>query len=238
MASDQGIDYVFCGLPVAFFNIAVPAGDELTADQLSDHGRRACAWASGRGVPWLFVVTHEMLGPGVDATEALGGCGLTPLMPLTGMIADELTDHGRAPVGLELTIAGDDSRCAAILDVNAAAYGMDLDAGKALVGKTSFWTGHVPMVGLAEGRPASCAAVLMVDGYRYVAMVATDPGHQRRGYGAAVMRGALDVAEASYGRSPTVLHATAAGLPVYERMGYRVISHHTVFMEQRFLTEH
>jgi predicted N-acetyltransferase YhbS len=78
----------------------------------------------------------------------------------------------------------------------------------------------------------------MVDGYRYVAMVATAPAVQRRGHGAAVMREALEVAARNHGRTPTVLHATAAGLPVYERMGYRAISNHTVYMEKRFLTEH
>ena len=94
------------------------------------------------------------------------------------------------------------------------------------------------MLGLTEGKATSCAAVLMVDGYRYVAMVATDPARQRRGHGAAVMREALEVAARRHGRVPSVLHATAAGRPVYERMGYRTISNHTVFMEKRFLGEH
>jgi hypothetical protein len=52
------------------------------------------------------------------------------------------------------------------------------------------------------------------------------------------MRRALAAAAAAHGPTPTVLHATAAGRPVYERMGYRTISNHTVFMEKRFLEGH
>jgi hypothetical protein len=35
-----------------------------------------------------------------------------------------------------------------------------------------------------------------------------------------------------------VLHATDAGRPVYERMGYTTISTHTLLMEKRFLEGH
>ena len=238
ITTDNGLDYVFSGLPIAFFNIALVIDDGLSADRLADHGRRACSWAAGRDVPWMFIVTHEALGPGVQAAAVLDGCGLAPLMPLTGMIAEDVAPSARAPAGLEFRMPSDDLGCAALLDVNAAAYGMDLEAGKAVVGRQSFWVDHVPMLGLTEGKATSCAAVLMVDGYRYVAMVATDPGRQRRGHGAAVMREALEVAARTHGRGPSVLHATEAGRPVYERMGYRTISNHTVFMEKRFLAEH
>jgi ribosomal protein S18 acetylase RimI-like enzyme len=78
----------------------------------------------------------------------------------------------------------------------------------------------------------------MVDGYRYVALVATDPSTQRRGYAEAAMRHALEVAAEQHGDCPTVLHATDAGRPTYARMGYVKISTHTLFMEGRFLDGH
>ena len=81
-------------------------------------------------------------------------------------------------------------------------------------------------------------AVLMVDGYRYVAMVATLPDFQRRGYAEAVMRHALDRASERFGNQPTVLHATEAGRPIYERMGYATIASHTAYLEKRFLDDH
>jgi predicted acetyltransferase len=77
----------------------------------------------------------------------------------------------------------------------------------------------------------------MVDGHRYVALVATEPGYQRRGFADAAMRRALENAARVHGETPTVLHASAAGRPVYERMGYASISTHTLLTEKRFLGE-
>jgi predicted acetyltransferase len=82
------------------------------------------------------------------------------------------------------------------------------------------------------------AAVLQVDGIRYVALVATEPSHQRQGYAEAVMRHALEVSARVHGERPTVLHATDAGRPIYARMGYQPIATHTAFIETRFLTGH
>jgi predicted GNAT family N-acyltransferase len=80
--------------------------------------------------------------------------------------------------------------------------------------------------------------VILVDGYRYVALVATHPDHQRRGYADVVMRRALELSDQTYPDRPKVLHASDAGRPVYERMGYKPISTHTIFIEKRFLTGH
>jgi len=238
IATSGGLDYCFSGLPIPFFNIALLTGHDLPAEALSAEGHRACAWAAERAVPWMFIVTQERLAPGVDATAALDACGLAPLMPLTGMAADDVAPSPRVPDGLQLAVAEDDAGCGAILDVNAVAYGMDLEAAKPMVGRRAFWEGHVAVLGLSGGTPVSCAGVLMVDGYRYVAMVATSPDQQRRGFGDAVMRHALALSAEAHGPRPTVLHATEAGRPVYERMGYRTIANHTVFMEKRFLAEH
>jgi len=71
-----------------------------------------------------------------------------------------------------------------------------------------------------------------------VALVATDPAFQRRGYAEAAMRHALAVAAQRHGAGPTVLHATDAGRPIYARMGYATIATHTTFIDKRFLGAH
>jgi len=234
----NGIEYIFSGLPVAFFNLVLPTEQGISAEALQAYANDACAWAADKGVPWTFITTQEALGAGVDAIAILDDCGLTPLMPLTGMYAEQVAPLSTMPEGLELIVPQDDANCAAILDVNSVAYGMDLEAGKALMGMPSFWQGQFPVVGLVDGKPVSTASVLMADGYRYVALVATDPDYRRRGYADAAMRCSLENAARVHGEKPTVLHASDAGRPVYDRMGYQPISTHMIFMEKRFLAGH
>jgi len=234
----DGLECIFSGLPIAFFNVSLVTGRRVSPAALEVTGKQACAFAASRGVPWLFVTTQEALEKGTDAAAALEACGLMPIMTLTGMIADRVAPLGRVPEGLELTVPQDEAACCALLDVNSAAYAMDLTAGKALMGKPVFWKPHFPVLGLADGKPACTSAVMMVDGYRYVALVATLPGQQRRGYADAAMRRSLENAANAHGERPTFLHATDAGKPVYERMGYRTVASHMVFLEKRFLEGH
>ncbi len=238
VAALDGVEYIFSGCSIPFFNVAVVTGRGISADRLKSLGDNARAWASNKNVPWLFVTTLDALDAGIDATAVLDGCGLAPMLTLTGMLAQTVGPATNIPNGLELKVPQDDAGCSAVLDVNGLAYEMDLEAGKALVGTRSFWANHFPVLGLIDGKPACSAAVLMVDGYRYVALVATDPGQQRRGYADAAMRRALELSAHAHGERPTVLHATEAGRPVYERMGYTAISAHTIFMDKAFLTGH
>lgn len=230
----DGVEYVFSGLPIPFFNVALVTAAGVTADDLRAQAHAAQAWAAPHGVPWFFVVTRDRLADGVDPDAVLDESGLVPALPLTGMVAEGLTSPAAAVEGLQLTIPTDEQGYAALADVNGAAYGMDLEPAKSVMGSPALWASGVPSVGLVDGAPAACAAVLMIDGLRYVAMVATDPEHQRRGYGHTVMQHALANAAARYGASTSVLHATDAGLPVYERMGYRTVSTHTLYIDKAF----
>jgi GNAT superfamily N-acetyltransferase len=232
------VDYIFTGLPIPFFNVALVTARDVSGGVLQTEARQACEWAAPGSVPWMFVVTHDALAAGVDATSVLDSCGLTPMLPMTGMRAQRVAPATRFPDGLLLDVPRDEESYAAVFDVNAAAYGVSLDACKPTYGTPAFWNGHVPALGRVGGRPVASAAVFMVDGYRYVALVATMPEQQRRGYAEAVMRHALDVAAATYGEKPTFLHATDAGRPVYARMGYEPVASHTAFIEKRFLEGH
>jgi ribosomal protein S18 acetylase RimI-like enzyme len=64
----------------------------------------------------------------------------------------------------------------------------------------------------------------------YIAMVATLPAHRQLGCAEAVMRHALAEAKQAWGMERTVLHATPAGLPVYQRMGYRPVTRFHFYM--------
>jgi GNAT superfamily N-acetyltransferase len=237
-ANDEGLALIFAGIPVPFFNVAVSTGTDITAGRLRALTERACTWASSRQVPWLLVVTHEAIDSRVDVSGIVGESGLAPLLPLTGMRAERVAESSAIPNTLSLLVPADEAACGSLLDVNAAAYGMDLDSGKALMGNPEFWRSHFPVLGTVDGQPASTTAVFMVDGLRYVALVATAPDYQRRGYADATMRLALQRAAAVHGEQPTLLHATDAGRPVYERMGYQAISTHTAFIDKRFLEGH
>ena len=238
MLAVDGLDMIFSGLPIGFFNVGIVTGDDVARDQLEASCRRASEWAAPTGLPWLFVVTHEALSPEVDADEVLDGCGFTPILPLTGMRTAHVAAPVRGVTDLDLSIAQDRHACEAVFDINAAAYAASLDACKPVFGEPAFWRNHVLAVGQIDGQFVASTAVLMVDGYRYVAMVATIPDFQKRGYAEAVMRHALDQASARFGVVPTMLHATEAGRPIYERMGYETIASHTAYIEKRFLDGH
>jgi GNAT superfamily N-acetyltransferase len=236
--SAAGMDYMFTGLPIAFFNVAVLTSDQLSARALDASARGAMQWASNSTPPWLLIVTHEALEPGTDAEVVLDACGLAPLFPMTGMSARRVSPAASVPAGLQLEVPEDDGGCGDIIDVNSAAYGVDLAASRPAFGRGAFWADHVGVLGRAGGAPVTSATVLLAGGYRYVALVATQPAHQKRGFAEAAMRHALSVAADKFGERPTFLHASNAGRPIYARMGYEIVATHTCFIDKRFLAGH
>jgi GNAT superfamily N-acetyltransferase len=174
----------------------------------------------------------------VDAAATLEPSGLVPLLPLTGMLARQIPHDARVPAGLQLDVPDDDAGCCDIIDVNSAAYGMDLAASKPTLGRGSFWADHVAVLGRAGGAPATSAGVVLAGGHRYVLLVATQPTHQKKGFAEAAMRLALHVAAEKFGDRPTFLHATDAGRPIYARMGYETVATHTCFIDKRLLEGH
>ena len=65
----DGLECIFAGIPVAFFNVGLVTEHQVSADALRTHGERACSFAAEKGVPWLFI--HQLLGQLRDAVRAL-----------------------------------------------------------------------------------------------------------------------------------------------------------------------
>lgn len=84
-------------------------------------------------------------------------------------------------------------------------------------------------VGLADGRPASCALAHLAFGFVFVGFVATVPSFRRRGFAYALTARAVN-ADPSL---PAILHASEMGQPIYARMGFETVASATLWVRER-----
>ena len=217
-----------------FMNMAIVT--EPVADEGDLRGRiaEAAAYFRARKLHWMLTASEDALASlGPDALSAAAGeAGLQYLMPMEGMVASTLRPPARELPSLEFRPASDGETRQAVSDLNALGYDMPSEMMAAAVAVPELWNDMDGVVGYADGAPASTASVVVIDGVAYVALVATHPEQQRRGYAEAVMRQALARARDAHGCERTVLHATPAGRPVYTRMGYDdVVTYHVYLGE-------
>jgi ribosomal protein S18 acetylase RimI-like enzyme len=231
-----GVTCAFSNVPLPFLNMAFlsrPVEDSSDLDQRivasKEYGYKS-------GLPWMFFSCDNWLPDSIrgSADEVFSGHSLHAAMRLTGMVMDLASAPAPAASvhsSLEYRHVADQETCHAISDINCAAYGMPVEVGRESILEGMFGNDVFAYVGYLEGKPVTAAGVWIVDSVLYVAMVATDPDHRRKGYADAVMWHSLQQARKATGFTRTVLHATEAGLPVYERMGYRIVAGFSVYSE-------
>jgi GNAT superfamily N-acetyltransferase len=122
---------------------------------------------------------------------------------------------------LQMRRVTDEAQLMVYADINCEGYGFLPDWGRMGLRGTHLWTERAHSYLGYEGDHAVCAASAIAhDGNLYLALVATRPNAQRKGYGEAVVRHVLQSAHDCTGLSRTTLHASDAGCPVYRRLGY------------------
>jgi GNAT superfamily N-acetyltransferase len=172
------------------------------------------------GFLWVFEdLVDEPARAGLD--EAADAAGLAYAFPGTGMAADLPSLPEPAHDELTFRRVTDDELLRAYADLNSRAYGFDPEDGRDGLAGSTLWKSDVhAYLGLRDGVPVTCAATVEADGRLFVVLVATDPDCERRGYGEAVTRKALYEGARATGLTRATLHATAAGAPVYPRIGF------------------
>lgn len=229
----RGIGVTWCGAPMAFLNQFFLTCPVNQRPDLETRISRVFDFAEGRPQPWMLVLCREWLSKELleDVSALVAPKGLALSMELAGMVADDVTPSGRVTPELEFRRVQDRSTRFALADINSESYGIPLELGRCMADEV-FWKspemfGYVAYLG---NRPVAVAGAYPVKGCRYVAFVATVPDQRRKGYAEAVMRHALEECRRATGLTRTTLHATEAGRPVYEKMGYRTAGHFLVFM--------
>lgn len=230
--SNRGAVRAVDGIEAAWVNSAlvINNGTCLAEKAAGDQELRAriasaCADAAPHGLPWALFLYSGFV-EGCDSETVASECGLTHFLDVQVMTGDTAQMHSPARPAPALVFRRVDSREEAktALDINMRSYGLPASVTDSVM-ETGAYFGDPSVefgfVAYADDVPVSTATVIEIDGWLYVALVATDPAHRQKGYAEAVMRHALSVASAERGITRTALDASAMGAPIYARMGYQ-----------------
>lgn len=168
----------------------------------------------------LNICTDLITGEAKEAFDKiLLEVGLEYVMPLNSMAGDILPVEAKLIKGLEIKRVSNISEFHDFSDMNCLAYGFELEWGRNGLGRVWIEEAY-SFVGYVDNQPVCAASTAQIEDVLYLALVATIPEAQRKGYSEAIVRHALIEGYKATGIKRTLLHATPAGAPVYERIGY------------------
>jgi GNAT superfamily N-acetyltransferase len=150
---------------------------------------------------------------------------LVPAIPMTGMAGNILPLEGPVHPELRFVRISEDQTIQTFAEINCAAYNLPAETALSLVKEHTLWSEHAHgFIAYVGDEPMATATAIINEGCLFLFLVATMPEAQRKGYGEAVVRRALNTAYEATGIKRSVLHATEAGYPVYMRLGYHTTS--------------
>lgn len=219
----DGAHLLSSGLPVAMVNPAYafeptdrdPAA--LVAEVREHYG--------AVGLPFALYFRDDVT-PGL--ADACAAAGMVEYWQLPLMVLDPIPAIPEPPAGLRVERL-DAANADAYASVIAAGFEAPHELASALFGRgLAAATEFVGLLGYLDGEPVATSAVFVGAGVAGVYNVATVPSARGRGVGAAMTWAAV-AAGAEAGATASILQASEAGQPVYERMGYAVPARYRQF---------
>lgn len=213
------------GVAVRWLNVRWPSMNACIVNtavaDIADLERRvmtATEFAARRNRKWVLTACDELLPAAVCAGLGAASGGV-------GMLSDCLLPSVKPAPRLEYRPVDGIASRRIMADLNSQVHGFPCDYGREVLepyggfGENAFGT-----LAYLDGNAVSCAATFLVGERLHVGWVATNPDHQRRGYGEAAMRESMRIAAAASGFTTAALRSTKAARPLYERMGFRTVA--------------
>lgn len=206
-----------------FYNIVFLNEPISDAKVLRTRAQEASDYLQAKSHGGLFVVFPDYLSGTAkeNFTEILAEAKLVAAIPATGMAGNIFPLKAERHPKLCFVRIEDDATIQTFAELNCAAYNLPMETAVSVTKDHSLWKDHAYGFLAYEGdKPVATATAIINEGCLFLFLVATLPEAQRKGYGEAVVRYALQVAHEATGLQRTVLHATDAGYPIYARLGY------------------
>jgi hypothetical protein len=204
------------GIAIPLFNTAFVFGP-VSDVRLREVVEIARNYFQSQGVPGC-VVLPDPWHP-VRAAEFFASQRMPASLRTTGMYTTDLAAPLHPLGSCDIRELTGDAAAAPMALVNTEAYGMDPRASH-VMSLPALWKSPTRAYAIYEGAHAvAVGAAAVLDGVSYIMWMATLTAARRKGYAETIIRRAL--ADTRTARS--VLHATGAGFPVYQRLGYRPV---------------
>ena len=218
----RGVTSTFANVPLANLNFSFQARPAVDAADLRRMLETMQQRARASVHPSFIVLCQDWMPanwPMIVSEE-----GFTFSLDTVAMAAETLAPLRRPLPDLEYCRVSDVETARDLATVNAeayAVYGMPVAMWDCM-GTMRLWhPDSYGYVGYVDGKVVSSAAVFPIHAAMYIAWVATVPEMHARGYGEAVLRHAIEQAQAALGKQRLVLHASVMGAPLYRSMGFQ-----------------
>jgi GNAT superfamily N-acetyltransferase len=224
IAEEDGLLLLRSGMPVGLFNpafvTAPPADPAETVERVVEHYK-------AHDLPFVLYFRDEVAPDVAGPAEA---AGLVEHFRPPLMVLDPIPPEPRQPTPENLTIATlDESNMDGYGSVLSEGFGIPREIVDQLMGESLLRVaGFSGFLGTIDGEPVGTSGLFDAHGLAGVYNVATVPAARGKGVGAALTWAAAR-AGAAKGASVSILQASGAGVPVYERMGYRTATRYRQF---------
>ncbi|MCC6367213.1 MAG: GNAT family N-acetyltransferase [Bryobacterales bacterium] len=236
VAEAPGVSLVHAGVNYSLFNTAlltepVPGGPVSFKNVLDE----AESFFGKRSAPWslwfcddLFTASERRRSRISMATR-----GLRLMMEAPGMIARQVSEPDRAlPDDFDCYPVGDTRTRSGFSRIMAEAFQVPPGMADDVYAGERLWQGPLRgFIAYVDDEPVSTTGIVLGGDSIGVYAVATMPRMQRRGYGEALMRRALEQVRLETGITRSVLQSSAAGYQLYLRMGYRNMTRFSVYVK-------
>jgi len=227
----QGVSIASAGVTFQMFNAAFLSAPVMSEAELSRRIMIPNVHFDARGQEWAYWVCEDLMQSATRrrSRQTFERHGLRHSVDLPGMVAERiLPPAARLPM-LDIRRVFSGPERDAFCEIGSFCFHVPIVWFREVFDNDRVWERFAGYVAYAEGEPVSTAAIVIGGGAIGVYNVATMPAYQRRGYGEAVMRYAIEDAQRRYGIERSILQSTPAGYKLYERMGYRTVTRVAVY---------
>ncbi len=225
----EGVSTFLGHVPLPFFNLS------MNDCPISDTGdlRRMLAIAMQRAAscehPSMCALCEDWAPHDWESVAA--EYGLVPALKMTGMAVEQIKPPRRPAPAIEFRRVTNESMARELAMLNAQGYGMPAELFDCIANMQIWHEDSYAFVGYSNGIPVTAAAALPVAGTVYIALVATPPEEQGKGYAEAVVRHTIAEGQKAMGFKRATLHATDMGQPVYNAIGFEPSARFVLLMQ-------